>query len=395
MIVFYNPHVDDFFSAPPHYKLLKRRALKKYGYIFDGILKENKKINVYIDYSSSAYLHDRYFGRLPKVIRKAITSIEIKKWLKINDFKDKINFIDITEAKDLVLFAMSYKGARGPFSLRVDNLNRFKQVIFHLSHYFVATKEKANHIKQLADVWLCGDSDIGKNAYFQHYFSWYSKKILIIPFSIQPRFVRQKDFAKRNNYAITTGSFHNLYEEKPKSNYEDYLRFFDCSSYHPVRKLLYEKKDQLSGIIDVKISGYREVSKSSKLKKIFKLFFASQKKYFSFDIVSLYNDYKFAVIGEESVGFPAIGAFEAMACGCVLIAQKGYYEGLGLVEGEHFIAYDGTVENLCVVIRQLQKMEKEKLSDISLAGEYYCESLKPVLSYQRFIEQLKSLNEVV
>ena len=61
------------------------------------------------------------------------------------------------------------------------------------------------------------------------------------------------------------------------------------------------------------------------------------------DIVNEYNKYKFALVGEELSGFPAIGAFEAMGCGCVLIAQKDFYCGLGLEPNINFLEYDGTI----------------------------------------------------
>ena len=56
-----------------------------------------------------------------------------------------------------------------------------------------------------------------------------------------------------------------------------------------------------------------------------------QKKYFGFDVVQKYNEYKMFISAEERTGAMSINTFEGMACGWALVAQvQPYYEEIGL-----------------------------------------------------------------
>ncbi|MDN5053003.1 glycosyltransferase [Aliarcobacter butzleri] len=376
MIVFYNPQVDDFLAEPPHFSFLKRRALKKYGYIFNGILSENEIIEIYVDFTLSAFIPENIFSKLPLIFRKLIVKRELSKWIKDNKLENKIkiNFNYNNSFENKILFAMSYKSMENYNESRINIINKFKKSIFHLSHYHISTKLKSKNLSLLKNVYLCGDSDITSNDYFKFYFSWYKKDFLIIPFYVQDRFICKKDFLERKDLAIATGSFHNLYEEKPVYKYKDYLDFYKQSTYHPIRKILYENKNKVNEFIDVKVSPYRENSNNNFLIKLFKKYFVNQKKYFAFDIVELYNQYKYVVVGEENIGFPAIGAFEAMACGCILIGQKEYYNSLGMEENIHYISYDGNLNDLIEKIKYL-KNNLEFSEEISNNGRTIIKNL--------------------
>ncbi|AXX91794.1 hypothetical protein CPU12_11455 [Malaciobacter molluscorum LMG 25693] len=393
MIVFYNPQVDDFLAEPPHFSLLKRRALKKYAYIFNGILSENKMIEIYVDFTLSAFVPEKVFSRFPLFFRKIIVKKELSKWIKDNKLENKIkiNFNYNNSFENKILFAMSYKSMENYNESRINIINKFKKSIFHLSHYHISTKMKSKNLSLLKNVYLCGDSDITVNDYFNFHFSWYKREFLIIPFFVQDRFFSKKEFSEKKDLAIATGSFHNLYDEQPAYKYEDYLDFYKQSTYHPIRKILYENKNKVKNLIDVKVSPYREKSNEIFIMKLLKKYFVAQKNYFSFDIVELYNEYKYVVVGEENIGFPAIGAFEAMACGCILIGQKEYYSGLGVEENTHFINYDGNFEDLISKVRNLQK-EVEILNKISIKSQKYIK--KTFSSENRYVQFKKVISEL-
>lgn len=392
MIVLYNPHVDDALSIPPHFFLLKRKALKKYGYIIDGMLRDNKKINIFVDYTLSAFFPDQLFNFFPLFLRKIVSYLEIKRWARINHLGKSVCYFDAKNADKAVLFGMSNKASQGEFDKRLKNISLFKKAVFHLSHYFVATEIKASNLKKISSLYLCGDSDISDNAYFQRYFSWYKKEFLIIPFSVEERFIKKKELVERKAKVVATGTFHNLYDEKPAYKYKAYLDFFKCSAYHPVRKTLFEHKDKISDFVDVYVSPYKEGSKRNKCRWFFDRFFVAQKQYFSLDIVQLYNDYVFAVVGEENVGFPAIGAFEAMACGCILVARSEYHEGLGMRAGVEYVAYDGAAESLRHIVNEFKKKETSDLVRMSNACiEYVSRNMTSGILYQRFLDFLGRL----
>ena len=149
----------------------------------------------------------------------------------------------------------------------------------------------------------------------------------------------------------------------------------------PVRKQIMTHRDELKGYVDCFNSDYLEDTESKKLKgnnplsRLYnmiysKLFSGRQKKYYSFNMVEKFNDYKMCLVGEEIMGIPGVGFVEGMACGCAYIGQnKGYYEDYGMKEGVHYIGYDGTIEDLKAKISYYQMQEhQDELGQIAKTG---------------------------
>lgn len=391
MIILYNPQVDDFLAAPPHFGLLNRRPLKKYGFFLEETFKRGNNINVLVDGTISAFVPERIFHKLPKVIRNIIASLEYRMWLKCNRFPlaSVLRVSPADAACEDVLLAFSYKAATGKFELRRTLLSRYTAVVFHLSHYFIATDEKARNLRSLDNVILGGDSDLTSNSYFESFFSWYQRPFLVLPFAVARRFLINKKYVERKMSCVATGSFHDLEREHPRHKYLDYISRTGFSTYHPVRKLIYEKRDELARFVKCNVVPYRDYSGSSWIIRFVKHLAVSQRNYFSLNIVDLYNDYCFAVVGEEVAGFPALGAFEAIACGTVLIAQPDYYKGLGLDSDVHFIPYNGSLSQLRDII---ESAEIEKIQYISAAGQrYVSQKFSPTAVYTHWMSEICAL----
>lgn len=361
-VILYNPHVDDFLAEPIHFRILKRRALKKYGFLIEQSRLAGRKVLVLVDATVSGLIPDSIFQRLPAPLRRLLSAIEFNIWKKINGFGEDVRLVVPTKAPspDLLL-VFSYKAATGSFALRQPVLSRYRAVIFHLSHYFVSTREKAANIRALDNAFLAGDSDISGAPYFKEYFGWYQRQFLILPFAIADRFMVKQPWNHRDQRVVATGSFHDLRLERPARKYRDFMDATGATTYHPIRKAIHDASNSLEGLINCKTSPYRQYG-SSRLMNFLSHFRVSQKKYFSINIVDLYNAHRFALVGEELSGFPALGAFEAMACGCVLLAQPQYYEGLGLEPGRHYLAYRGSVDDLVAKIGEAQKLPLERIS---------------------------------
>lgn len=355
MIVLYNPHVDDFLAEPPHFRFLKRRPIKKYGFFISEAVLNGVEVNVLVDGTTSAFIPERVFHKLPRLLRYVISELEYKLWVRFNKFGPLVKRVKIPKEKSPeVLLAFSYKAATGDFAIRSDVFEKYHAVIFHLSHYFVSTKEKAGNIKKLNNAWLAGDSDITNIPYFNEYFPWYEKEFLVLPFAVSPRFSVKKSFSQRQLYCVATGSFHNLKLERPSEKFADFIRSTQLTTYHPIRKEIFENASNLLGVIDCKISPYRHYVSDSKIKRLISHFSVAQKKYFSMDIVDVYNNYQFAVVGEEASGFLALGSFEAMACGSILIAAPQFYIGLGMELGKHYVGHDGSVDGIISAMKQVK-----------------------------------------
>lgn len=345
-MILYNPHVDDFMAAPPHFGILRRKALKKYGFLISEAVSRGEQIKVLVDGTISAFIPESVFGKLPNWLRQLIALQEFRTWLRLNELGPHVEHV--TPDRDFssdVLLAFSYKAATGPFQLRTELFRQFKAVVFHTSHYFVSTREKSQNLSTLDNAFLGGDADITGNAYFRRFFPWYRHPFLVLPFAVGNRFSAKKAWEDRLPKAIATGTFHDLTMEIPRHKYEDFIAATGSSTYHPLRKEIFEQADRLVNI-DSRISPYRPPEKRSPLQKFFAHFWVGQKSYFAIDIVDLYNNYQYAVVGEELPGFPALGAFEALACGCTLLGESTAYAGTGLQPEVHFLPHNGTLAGL-------------------------------------------------
>ncbi len=391
-----NPHADDFIKRPVSFWLARRRALKKYEYLVDEPTARGETVDILIDGTQSSLLSDSVLMRLPRWLRLTLLRIEIATWMSINDPNDKlvVHWSPDTIKNRSFLYLFSYKSCVGAFQQRRAAIEKFEQKIINLSHYFIRTKEKANNIASLQNVCLVADSDIRESPYFQRFFPA-DRPIIVLPFAINGRFAPRKALSERRGICAATGTFHNLNEELPKSYYRDFLDFYKSDTYHPVRKVLYSAKDELSSWLTCRISPYREMdARAAPLARVMRWLRLDmlQTKYFSFDIVDFYNNHKFAIVGEELSGFPVVGFFEAMACGCVMLGQEGsFYKGLGLRANVDYLTHDGTIAGIHSVIEQTMNLPV-RIEDVSRAGlAYIAQNSVPSAVWDALQNQLTEL----
>jgi hypothetical protein len=370
-----NPHADDFIKSPVSFWLVRRRALTKYAYLIDEPLSRGEHVDVLVDGTLSAIFGQDIFARLPHWMRISLLWIEIAIWKRINalDGRVVVHWSPKTVRSRDFLYIFSYKSCVGAFPVRKKIIEQFHHKIINLSHYFIRTAEKAANIGSLSNVTLAADADFRRNEYFNYFFQAH-QPILVLPFVIPRRFRVITPLGKRRGICAATGSFHNLIEETPPEYYRDFIGFFKSDTYHPVRKMLFMARDELKDWLACRISPYRENDDQSgptaKLLTLLRLDLR-QTSYFSFDVVDFYNDNKFAIVGEESSGLPAIGFFEAMACGCVMLGQAGsYYDGLGLEAGRHYLTHDGSIASIRSAI-DVTLDTPGKLEELSQAGYDY------------------------
>ena len=364
-LVFLNPHIDDFLGCPLHFMLVGRRPLAKYKGILTGEVQQNGQFLAVVNGQTSCFVPHLIVGRLPLFVRQWIALLEFHLWASLNSLSRKVQVIDLeTVQRDHVLFGFSYKSAVNDFWITKDTCARFSRVIFHLSHYFIWTERKAQNLIQIPNIQLAGDSDLSENAYFRAFFGWYHERFLVLPFGVSSRFTNHG--TAREEKCVASGTFHDLIKEEPSEAYADFIRVAGENSYQPVRREIYQSRDRIRKHITCLTSPFRSEHKRSMFVRIFKKLDVRQASYFRVDLVEEYNRHKYAVVGEEISGFPALGSFEAMLSGAVLFGQKSHLQGLGLVPGRHFIDYDGTLNDLLV---KMQIYAGQDLTSISQAGE--------------------------
>jgi hypothetical protein len=217
--------------------------------------------------------------------------------------------------------------------------------------------------------YFTSETNISKNSdFFIKYFGKFNKDTIVLPYVYQNRFKNITPFKHRKNLAIATGTFVRDHKNKEMQD------FFGSSILQPMRLAIYDKKDSLVQYIDSYLNDFKDWDRY-------------RDKYMSFDIVAKYNEYKMSIIPEEIIGLPAIGFVESMACGC---AYRGIdspmYRDIGLIPGEHYIAYNGTLEGLKKVIDYYQT-HNDELEKIAETGCLYV--------HEKFNEETVAANFII
>ena len=298
---------------------------------------------------------------------------------RVNIFKQKIIFnLNSIKSEDIFL-SNSYHNL--DINERVSFLEPLKSIktAFILQHSFADTEFISSNAKKLNIDYLIAENNLSKNsAYFKKYFKWYEKDIYHIPYVFKPRFKNIKSFADRNNICFATGSFEHL-SDHPR--YSTFKFFFNTETIHPMRKIIYDNRDELKDLINSRISDlYKdEVERLDEgenlfqkiYARIFNAMFVKQSNYHKFDIVAEYNNAKMFVVPEEANDLPGIGFVEGMACGSAYIGlDDPMYKDIGFIPGIHYISYDGTLNDLKNKIIYYQNHNKE-LENIASAGCKY------------------------
>lgn len=393
--VFYNPHGYWFKKTVYGHFNPQLAVFKKYQWIWDYFYSKSEKACVYVNSHETTLQGDGHRN--------------FWKWAllnKINPFKiELIRNIRELQADDILFFFqlgnlnLQYE----PFIEPSGNINELSSCkafkVMHLSHYGYHAKE-ASKYAQMAKVDLfVSESNLAKNSQvFSNYYPWYKKDVFVLPFLPEDRFIPTANFNERINKALATGQTQN--------SPSDISRDFGIEALHPTRKMIFDNAHELSDVIDSRISRYipcgscnkqsivaRIINRIVSSKVVFWVHFfiklatskigasadKKQNKIFGYDydIVALMNKYKMVVHGKECIDLPPISAFEAIACGCVLIAEHdGMYDDMGFKDGVSYVSFDGSVDDLKRKIRYFQD-DPNALERISVNGQCILKKIPP------------------
>lgn len=392
-VVFVNLHSDWMLVKTMSVKIFKQSAAIKHGYLLNYLLNNP-------EYEVCSYINDRGFSlmkngneALLKFLNK-FKYIEHNSVLKENGInKKKITVIkNINDIKpdDIVIMYVAHKDN----FIGMENADGFKVVSFL---HFHGMSGEDQIIKDAHVNCLINESDLSKNSQiFKNYYDL-NQPWIVHPFVYGERFKPIKPFNERKNMAFATGTI----------TYMDHKEFLDtygdpCDQ--PSRKQIKDNPEFFKDTVYCTSSDYLEDQEAyvptkwdsvpviGLIRKIYRRFHTGQqKKYFSFDMVEAFNDYKMCIVGEEIVGIPGIGGIEGMASGCAYIGlDSPMYTDWGFVPGKHYITYDGTKEDLKRVIEYYQMDEhQEELEQIAKAGcEFVRENFVGEVVAKRLIEDL-------
>lgn len=392
-IVFVNLHGNEFLVKTLNKYIFKQSVAIKHRYFLDFLLEND-------DFEVCSYVNPVGFSLASNLNPRIMKILYLFRFLehyivlRLNKIPaKKIKLIkrasDISE-KDIVLL---YQFCEPQF-YKIDEINGVKVVsMMHFSGSNTNSK-----LTQLAnpEALLC-ESNLQKHSLiFNENYKWFNKKIIVIPFVFEDRFQNIKPFDERENRAFATGTI-------TYRNDKYHLDVYKQPCVQPARKQIVDCAKELSPFIECTSRDYLEDA-SAKVKNKSTSFFSklymkthtSQKQYYSFNMVDSFNSFRMCIVGEEILGIPGIGFVEGIACGCAYIGQnKGYYEDYGMVEGIHYIGYDGTINDLREKIKYYQMPEHYfELKEIALNGYNFAQKhfSKDVVATQIISELLKLSN---
>lgn len=363
-VVFVNLHGNEFLLKTLNKIIFKQSVAIKHKYLLDYLLQSD-------EYEVCTYLNDKSFSMSYShagIVPKWIVKLEHKYCLKKNGIPaNKITVLTQEEEirQDDILIIYNYYTNQYDFKKRPECLIAISHIHFNTSN--------ADKMRDLDPDVLYNEANFSHGSIiYDKFYGWFKKNFVVIPFVFADRFKPIKPFGERQNKCFSTGTVTYMHNITP---------YYGDPCAQPARKQIMTHKEELKDYVDCYNSDYAEDTVDGLKKgngilaRIYntvysKLYGGRQKKYYSFNMVDKFNDYKMCLVGEEIMGIPGVGFVEGMACGCAYIGQnKGYYEDYGMQEGVHYIGYDGTIDDLKAKIAYYQMPEhQEELERIAKTG---------------------------
>ena len=361
-IIFINLHANEFLVKTLSKYIWKQSCAFKHKYFLEYLL-NNPDVEVCNYINEDGFTLVRSFPKPIMWFLKKLCFAENRYVMRKNGIsKEQIKVIKKKDIRpdDIVI---GYRHV--PCSLTdMADIKAFKAISMI---HFHGEQSDSQRIKDAEPDVLYNECDLSRYSdIFNKYYSWYNGEFVVHPFVAAPRFKRVKPFAERDNRCFSTGTI--TYKLHP-----EFLEVYGDSCDQPSRKQILSNAKELEPWVACYNSDYLEDTDMKKYLPEDNMFThyrkvwynmrhtGHQKKYFSFDMVEKFNDFKMCLVGEEILGVPGIGFVEGMACGCAYIGQKlGYYEDYGMQAGVHYIGYNGSLEDLKAKISYYQQPDHQE-----------------------------------
>lgn len=379
-VIFIDLHCNGFVLNTFTSLLVKRHIATRHKFLVQGLLKQGVDVYNYVTLNGTTLPSEHWSSKITAKLNYRRKEAEYV--LKRNGL-DKIKCITtedkfIFHENDIIIMYSRFDYNQ----CEVEIPKGIKVIDF--THFYGGNKE-AKTIKEANFQYYLCEIDLSKfSKLFNNYFGDFKAEYINRPFAFENRFISKTNFKDRKNKVCSMGniaSLHPLWDI-----HKDYCMTYRTLVMQPIRKKIYENRRKNTDLIDCynecqndEVKKYKIYDSDIKILRKWKWW----KNYYSlnrlsnyyrdFDMVEVYNNYKIVVNAEDYNGFYAIGAIEAMACGCALLGQEyGVYEELGLQSGIHYISYDGTIDDLRKKAEYyLQPYNLHKLEIIAKNGMEY------------------------
>jgi glycosyl transferase family 1 len=422
-VVFHNPHRLWYKMTLGNF-IDQKKPVVKYEYLLDYVYHRDEKVHVCLDpVAGGAY------ARL-RMLTKFYIWVLINK-LSPRRFKITTGVEKLKEGDVLLSFIFgNLSNLNGRFDLpaksfiqRLERTKAFK--VMNLSHFGYHAGLGSSNARAARIDLLVSENNLSRNSdFFQKYYAWYDRDVYVLPFVPQERFVRRTAFDDRENKALAIGTI-----TFPMVD-PDFVSFFEDDRLQPMRHEIFNNSDQVKDTIESYISHLGKEGGAKKVQdrkengadhlnaQLYKALLRSidvlsasfrfmmsalggkptpslgdkEREYYKSDVVKHYNDYRMFVCPEEVIGVPGIGFVEGMACGSAYLGIRDpMYSDLGMVDGVHYIGYDGTLEDLQRQIEHYQRNSVE-LEEVAEQGRrFVAEMMTAEVVCGKFFADLEKL----
>ena len=371
----YNPHYNSMVGRTLVDFFKNTKIPFKHNFLKNQIKKNKLSILISGNYSSlGKYFNNRIVSKFILLIDRFFYKyFQIYLWVIINGINPlKVNIVfDIQKLHKediLIIYANLNLDVRFEDSQNAQILaNLDCKKLIHLSHYMYFTKIISENCKRIKNFHFMAENNLKKNSnFFQNYFSYYKNDFLSFPYVVKERFQFKKIFNERENRCVSVGSFQVF--KKIDDNIEIILKFYDKDTIHPIRREIFDNKDNYKNYIECLNA---PVIKNQDF---------NTRKYYNFDMVETLNSYKMFICGEELGDLPGISFAEGMKTGSVYLgnSNNNCYKDLGMIDGIHFIAHNNNFNDIIDKIKFYQnypdKLEKISRNGYQLAKEKFNEN---------------------
>lgn len=387
-VIFINLHTSWMLVRNSQVIYFKTSAALKHRYLLDYLLNSD-------EYEVCNYITEHGFSLVPNdggILNKlhCLRFLENKTILKKNGIDPKKVTI-LTSPKEIrpddIVILYNIMG-RSNYEV-AGNIKAFKALSML---HFHGRKIEDEYMKKADFQCYFNEVDLSKSSELFRKYYHVERPWIVIPFVFAERFKNVKPFKERQNKCFSTGTI--TYKE-----HEEFLSVYNDPCDQPARKFVKDNPDFFKDTVDCYSCDYLEDNAGKKYvdgenylvrmyKKVYNLtHVGQQKKYFSFNMVEKFNDYKMHLLGEEILGVPGIGYVEGMACGSAYIGlDSPMYRDLGLIPGVHYISYDGTKEGLRKTVEFWQKSENQ--DELELIAKRGCEFVRKNFCGEKVAERL-------
>lgn len=387
-VIFINLHTSWMLVRNSQVIYFKTSAALKHRYLLDYLLNSD-------EYEVCNYITEHGFSLVPNdggILNKlhCLRFLENKTILKKNGIDPKKVTI-LTSPKEIrpddIVILYNIMG-KSNYEV-AGNIKAFKALSML---HFHGRKIEDEYMKKADFQCYFNEVDLSKSSELFRKYYHVERPWIVIPFVFAERFKNVKPFKERQNKCFSTGTI--TYKE-----HEEFLSVYNDPCDQPARKFVKDNPDFFKDTVDCYSCDYLEDNAGKKYvdgenylvrmyKKVYNLtHVGQQKKYFSFNMVEKFNDYKMHLLGEEILGVPGIGYVEGMACGSAYIGlDSAMYRDLGLIPGVHYISYDGTKEGLRKTVEFWQKSENQ--DELELIAKRGCEFVRKNFCGEKVAERL-------